>query len=64
MKKLQSLNSELFQTMEANEMKVVNGGKYAQVGTRVGTLGGITIHSNGDPASVDSAASPDDGPDW
>lgn len=63
MKKLQSLNSELFQTMEANEMKVVNGGKMAP-GTRVGTLEGITIHSNGSPATVDSPANPDDGPDW
>ena len=63
MKKMQSLNNELFKTLEAEEMNIVSGGKHApQDGTRVKTLEGVTV-GGGSSGSKDSEAG-DDGADW
>lgn len=62
MKKLQSLDSKLFKTLEASAMKAVNGGIYADP-SKTATEAGITVYSNGDPATVDSPSNPNDGCD-
>lgn len=60
---MQSLNSNLFKTMEAEEMNIVSGGKlYQQDGTRVKTLEGVTVGGSSS-GSKDSEAG-DDGADW
>lgn len=60
MKKLQSLDSMLFKTLEASEMKAVTGGEFQASNT--GTLAGVTVFTDGTSAT-DSPANPNDGAD-